>query len=162
MPRQNATMKFSETEKKILRMVQGDLPESLMPFQEIATACGTTEKAVLELLERLKEKGAIRRFGASIHHQEAGWKENAMVAWKATLEEACAAAPLALGNSRVSHMYYRPSTYPDWPYTFYTMIHGQTPEEVENTVRTLADAWKLPYAVLQSKKELKKTSPVYF
>ena len=155
-------MEFTETENRILRIAQGDLPSSLRPFEEIATMCGVSEEEVLNLLNRLIERKAIRRFGASIYHQKAGWQENAMVAWVATLEEAERLAPLAQENSRISHMYFRPSPYRDWPYTFYTMIHGRSPEEIERTVEDLSALWGLPYAVLRSERELKKTSPVYF
>ena len=158
----SVNMKFTDTEKKILRMCQGNIPASLTPFKEIAAACGTTEENVLQLLQNLIDCHAIRRFGASLYHQKAGWKVNAMVAWEATEAEAEAMAPLGRDNPRISHIYFRPSPYPAWPYTFYTMIHGQTREEVFDTVNALAKAWKIPYQILQSRRELKKTSPVYF
>ncbi len=76
------SLPFTDTERAILRIVQADLPDSATPFADIAAAAGTDEATVLDLLRRLKEEGAIRRFGASIRHQRAGWAYNAMVAWK--------------------------------------------------------------------------------
>ena len=72
---------FTETERAILRIVQADLPDSLTPYADIARTVGCTEEEVLDLLSRLKQSGAIRRFGASIKHQKTGWTHNAMVAW---------------------------------------------------------------------------------
>ena len=82
---------FSPEEQAVLRIVQDNLPDSLTPYADLAEQAGMTEAQVLELLGRLKESGAIRRFGASIKHQKTGWTHNAMVAWKVTPEqvEAC-------------------------------------------------------------------------
>ena len=76
-------LKFTDKEEAILRIVQKNLPDTLTPYADIAAATGTTEEEVIALLERLKECGAIRRFGASIKHQRTGWSHNAMVAWVA-------------------------------------------------------------------------------
>ena len=72
---------FTDTERAILRIVQSQLPDTLTPYADIAREVGTDEQTVLDLLRRLKESGAIRRFGASIKHQRTGWAYNAMVAW---------------------------------------------------------------------------------
>ena len=112
---------FTETERAILRIVQADLPDSLTPYADIARTVGCTEEEVLDLLSRLKQSGAIRRFGASIKHQKTGWNHNAMVGWKVAPElvEECGA--IAARHSHISHVYYRPSAAPDWPYELYTM-----------------------------------------
>ena len=65
-------MEFTEKEQAILRIVQKNLPDTLTPYADIAAATGTTEEEVLALLQRLKDCGAIRRFGASIKHQRTG------------------------------------------------------------------------------------------
>ena len=78
---------FTDTERAILRIVQKNLPDSLTPYADIAREVGTDEATVIALLRKLKEGGAIRRFGASIKHQKTGWNHNAMVAWKARPEE---------------------------------------------------------------------------
>ncbi|MDO5484461.1 MAG: Lrp/AsnC family transcriptional regulator, partial [Desulfovibrionaceae bacterium] len=85
---------FSEAERAVLRIVQGNLPNSLTPYADIAREAGVSEEDVLSLLRRLKEDGAIRRFGASIKHQKTGWTHNAMVAWKASETEAEACGPV--------------------------------------------------------------------
>ena len=74
-------MEFTDVERAILRIVQKDLPDTLTPYADIANAVGTSEEVVLELLSRLKESGAIRRFGASLKHQKTEWTHNVMVAW---------------------------------------------------------------------------------
>lgn len=156
-------MDFTSQERAILAIVQGDLPDSVTPYSDVAASCGIGEDEVLGLLRRLKASGAIRRFGASIRHQRSGWTHNAMVGWVASEEEAMRYGPDAAGNSHISHAYFRPTSAEDWPYTLYTMVHGRSGAEILTVVNELAAAWPLrPYAILRSIRELKKTSMTYF
>lgn len=154
---------FTEVERAILRIVQSNLPDSLTPYADIAREVGTDEETVLALLRSLKEEGPIRRFGASIKHQRAGWNHNAMVAWKvdpAIVEEA---GTKAAEHPHISHVYYRPSSAPDWPYELYTMIHGRHATAHMDVVEQLRRETPLEeFAVLESLRELKKTSMTYF
>jgi DNA-binding Lrp family transcriptional regulator len=156
-------MEFTEKEQAILRIVQKNLPDSLTPYADIASAVGATEEEVLELLQRLKDSGAIRRFGASIKHQRTGWAHNAMVAWELCEELADEVGTKAAEHPRISHCYFRPSVYPEWKYTFFTMIHGKSEQDCLDVVEELRRTTALEeYAVLKSLKELKKISMSYF
>lgn len=156
-------MNFTDQEQAVLRIVQSNLPDTLTPYADIAAAAGCTEEEVLALLSRLKADGTIRRFGASIKHQRTGWTHNAMVAWIADAAVADEAGPRAAEHPRISHIYYRPSSAPDWPYTLYTMIHGKTAQECLDVAEELRRTTPLDrYAVLESLKELKKISMTYF
>lgn len=154
---------FNPAERRALAIVESDLPDSLTPFADVAAAAGMTEDEVIGLMQKLRETGVIRRFGASIRHQRAGFTHNAMVAWAATREQADACAADLLTNQFVSHAYFRPCSAPDWPYTFYTMVHGRSETECAKVIAGLAASWpELEHAVLRSKRELKKTSMIYF
>jgi len=153
----------TDSERAILASVQGNLPDSATPFADIAASLGTDEETVLALLRRLKKDGVIRRFGASIKHQRAGWSHNSMVAWKSDPAQAEVAGPKAAAHPHVSHCYYRPSPAPDWPYTLFTMVHGRDSAELSAAVEELQDITGLAeYAVLKSIRELKKISMTYF
>lgn len=155
--------RFTETERRILAVVQKNLPDSATPYADIAAAVGTDEATVLALLHRMKADGAIRRFGASIKHQRAGWTHNAMVAWRVSPEQVDEAGTQAAEHPLISHVYYRPSPAPDWPYELYTMIHGRHEAEHMEVIEQLRTATVLDeYAVLESLRELKKTSMIYF
>lgn len=157
------SLDLTEKEKAVLSIVQDDLPDSLEPYAELASRTGSTEDEVLNLLQKLKQTGVIRRFGASLRHHRTHWRHNAMVAWRATLEEAELYGPLAASFTAISHIYYRPSSACDWPYTLYTMIHGRSEEECEETIKQLQAVWPLrEYAVLRTIKEWKKISMTYF
>lgn len=156
-------MDFTPVEKQILKIVQGSLPDTLHPYDDVGAMCGTTGKEVIAFLTRLKNNGVIRRFGATLRHQRAGWKHNAMVAWIATEDEAAQWGPIAAAHPAISHAYYRPSPGPQWPYSLYTMTHGRSRDECLEVVEDLKSRWPLhDYAVLESIRELKKTSMVYF
>jgi DNA-binding Lrp family transcriptional regulator len=159
----NASPLLTEKERIILRIAQDDLPDSLTPYADMAASAGMTEDEVLALLRSMQEQGSIRRFGASLRHQRAGFAHNAMVAWKAAPEEADEAGRRAAEHPLVSHAYYRPASSPDWPYVLYTMIHARSPGECAAVIAELAARTSLrEYAVLESLRELKKTSMAYF
>jgi len=154
---------FTPGELAVLRIVQSNLPDSLTPYADIAHAAGVDEAEVLALLARLKREGAIRRFGASIKHQKTGWTHNVMVAWRVDEALVDLAGELAAAHPNISHCYYRPSSAPDWPYAFFTMVHGRSAEECRNAVEGLRRESALgDYVALESLKELKKTSMTYF
>ncbi|MGE4298273.1 MAG: Lrp/AsnC family transcriptional regulator [Desulfovibrionaceae bacterium] len=154
---------FTEIQVEILRRVQGTLPDSATPYADIAAQVGCTEAEVLDLLRAMKADGSIRRFGATLRHQKAGYGANAMVAWNVQPEEKL----LELGkqfakNRAVSHCYWRREQ-PTWPYNLYTMVHGKSPEDCEKAVQEMVEATGVTdYTVLFSIKELKKTSMTYF
>jgi len=154
---------FTLGELAVLRIVQSDLPDSLTPYADIAREAGMDEAEVIALLARLKNEGAIRRFGASIKHQKTGWTHNVMVAWRVDEALADTAGEIAARHPNISHCYYRPSSTPDWPYAFFTMVHGRSAEECQNVIESLRRENVLgEYAALESLKELKKTSMTYF
>lgn len=154
---------FTDVECRILRIVQANLPDSLTPYADIAREVGTDEATVIGLLRSLKEEGPIRRFGASIKHQRAGWSHNAMVAWRIAPELVEEAGEKAALHPLISHVYHRPSSAEDWPYVLYTMIHGRHETEYLEVIAELRRDTPLDeYAVLESLKELKKTSMTYF
>ncbi|MBE6441815.1 MAG: Lrp/AsnC family transcriptional regulator [Desulfovibrio desulfuricans] len=155
--------RFTPAEQTVLRIVQDNLPDSLTPYADMARQAGLTEAEVIDLLAGLKKSGAIRRFGASIKHQRTGWTHNAMVAWIVRPDQVEACGEKVAQHDHISHVYYRPSPAPDWPYELYTMIHGRSEAECRSVVDDiLRDTPLREHAVLRSLKELKKISMTYF
>jgi DNA-binding Lrp family transcriptional regulator len=154
---------FTPGELAVLRIVQANLPDSLTPYEDIAREAGVGEAEVIALLTRLQHEGAIRRFGASIKHQKTGWTHNVMVAWHVDEAFVDTAGKIAATYQNISHCYYRPSSMPDWPYSFFTMVHGRSAEECRQVIESLRREKVLgEYAALESLQELKKTSMTYF
>jgi DNA-binding Lrp family transcriptional regulator len=156
------TPELSPSERAVLRIVQDTLPDSARPFAAIAEAVGVTEEEVLGLLRGLKDAGRIRRFGATLRHQRAGYKFNAMAAWRVEDSDADRLAEMMAARPEVSHCYKR-LTYPEWPYNLYAMIHGKSREQCLAVVEELKEATGMTDClVLFSVQELKKTSMAYF
>jgi siroheme decarboxylase len=154
---------FTDTEKRVLALAGADLPDSPTPFADIALAAGCTETEVLDLITRLKEGRIIRRFGATLRHQKAGYGHNAMVAWRVDdPDEALRLGAIMAERPEISHCYVR-RTYPQWKYNLYTMIHGKNPGDTSRVVEELErETGVADHQTLASLRELKKTSMRYF
>lgn len=132
------------------------------PFEEAARILGWGLGEVLERAAALKEAGIIRRFGAALTPRNAGFKSNSMVVWEIDEGKADEVGNRLSRHPRVSHCYIRPS-FEGFPYNVYTMVHGNSPEDLRKIVRELsAIAGTTSCRTLDSLKEYKKSSPVYF
>lgn len=153
---------FTKTEESILALAGHDLSHSATPFKDIADEVGCSEDEVLELVNRLKESKIIRRFGATLRHQKAGFGHNAMVAWIIGEADVDRVGEMMAARSEISHCYRR-RTYPEWQYDLYTMVHGKNPGDCAKLAAKLSEKTGLKeYSILNSIKELKKSSMRYF
>ena len=153
---------FTDLEKKIITLIQGDMPVEPRPYQAIAEKIGTDEATVLAVLKDLCNRGIIRRFGATLRHQKSGFTANAMVAWQVDEDQVKSVGNMMAACDAVSHCYRRDPAR-DWPYNLYTMVHAAD----EPSCRAISDALSQKtgvdtYEILFSRKELKKTSMQYF
>ncbi|MFP4629650.1 MAG: Lrp/AsnC family transcriptional regulator [Desulfohalobiaceae bacterium] len=159
---QDRVRELTEQEKRVLRLVQDSLPDSPAPFASIAREAGLPESQVLQLLRELKSSGCIRRFGATLRHQEAGYDCNVMVAWQVPQANIQDISRIMVSRPEITHCYQRRST-PSWPFNLYTMIHAKSKGQCLQLIQDLAARTGLDnYQALFSIKELKKTSMRYF
>jgi DNA-binding Lrp family transcriptional regulator len=153
---------FSELDKALIRELQEDLPVTARPYQAIAAKLGISEEEVVAKVAEFKEKGYIRRFGAALKHREAGFTANGMGCWIVPEEKSQEIGEKMASFPEVSHCYERPC-YPDWPYSHFTMIHGESRQECEAVAKRISEATGISdYILLYSTQELKKTSMRYF
>lgn len=151
-----------EADKALIRALQGNLPESLTPFADLARELGWEEDAVLERTRKLLKAGLIRRFGAVLRHQRAGFTANAMGVWRVPEEKTEEIGKIMATFREVSHCYQRPML-ADWPYNLFTMIHGRSVEGCQEVMEKISEATGIKdYSMLFSQKELKKSSMQYF
>ncbi|MBT8762609.1 winged helix-turn-helix transcriptional regulator [Desulfohalobiaceae bacterium Ax17] len=157
------SIELTPKQKEILKIIQADLPDSATPFAEIAKQTGSSEEEVLNLLTKLKNEGYIRRFGATLRHQQAGYEHNAMVAWYVEEDhDIDQVGRIMASKPEITHCYERINCL-DWPYNLYTMIHGQSEEDCLRVISELVkETGVTQYEILFSYKELKKTSMEYF
>jgi DNA-binding Lrp family transcriptional regulator len=153
---------IDEVDKRVIQLIQGDLPLDLRPFGVLAEQAGISEKEFVERVASLKKKGIIRRFGATLRHQEAGFSSNAMVAWIVPEEQIEEVGKTMARFRAVTHCYQR-KTHKVWPYNLYTMIHGDGREKCRGIAKQMSrKAGIRDYILLFSEKEFKKTSMQYF
>ena len=156
------TPEFTDLEKKIIALLQTDIPVVERPFLEMAERIGITEEEFLRVLKDLNDRGMIRRFGATLKHQKSGFKANAMVAWKVAEERVEKAGTIMATFQEITHCYRR-NPAPGWRYNLYTMVHAASEEAVHAIVKRISEAVEEEdYEILFSRKELKKTSMNYF
>jgi len=154
--------KLSAEDVALVRILQGDLPASLTPFADLADEVQSTEEEVLARVRNLLQVGAMRRFGAVLRHQKAGFVANAMGVWCVPEERAVEVGKIMASFKEVSHCYQRP-TLADWPYNLFTMVHGRSVDDCKVVIERIAQATGVQeYGMLFSTKELKKTSMQYF
>ncbi len=153
---------LTKLEKKVIASIQGDIPITQSPYREMADKLDISEDRFLDILKDLGRRGVIRRFGATLRHQKTGFSANAMTAWKvdeARIEEV---GHKMAAHAAVSHCYRRDPA-PDWPYNLYTMIHATDVEACRQIAGDLsAETDVKEYQQLFSRRELKKTSMIYF
>ncbi len=153
---------IDEIDKQIISLIQGDLPVDPRPFDLFARKIGITEDEFVNRVLSLKEKGIIRRFGATLRHQEAGFSSNAMVAWIVPEDRIDEVGETMASFREVSHCYHR-RPQKDWKYNLYTMIHADDRDACyEIAERMSKKAGVNDYALLFSEREFKKTSMKYF
>ncbi|MBW1771482.1 MAG: AsnC family transcriptional regulator [Deltaproteobacteria bacterium] len=153
---------IDETDKKVIALIQGDLPMDPRPFSVLAKRLGMEEEEFLARIQRLKEQGVIRRFGATLRHQEAGFSSNAMVAWLVPEDRIESVGKTMAGFRQVSHCYHRRPNR-DWKYNLYTMIHADDRAACHQLAGHMSRETGVDeYALLFSEKEFKKTSMEYF
>jgi DNA-binding Lrp family transcriptional regulator len=159
---EKAYMVIDALDRKIIQLIQGDLPLDPRPFAVLAETIGISEEEFVNRVKSLKRRKVIRRFGATLKHQEAGVNANAMVAWKVPEGRIDEAGKTMARFREVTHCYQR-RTDKDWVYNLYTMIHGDNKGECERIARKMSEATGIgEYALLFSEREFKKTSMEYF
>jgi len=162
--RRVAEAPLSDREIAFVRAMQRDLALVPAPFIDMARELDISLDGLRAMHERFLAAGRLRRFAAVLHHRRAGFAANAMGVWAAPGDDAEIErlGMIMAGFRAVSHCYRRP-TYPDWPYNLFTMVHGRSAEECEQSLDAIAEATGLTERLsLYSTREFKKVRVRYF
>lgn len=161
-PTPSSRRPLQRDEVPAVRVLQDDLPAVPRPFAELAERAGMGEDALISTAQDFLGRGIMRRYAAVLHHRRAGYTANAMAVWAVPEEQVEYVGPIMASFRAVSHCYQRP-TAPDWPYSMFTMIHGQSRDECAAVVQAIVrETATSEYAVLYSTKEYKKARVRYF
>ena len=158
----NQAQTVTEEEKEIIRGMQEDLPLVSRPFDPIADKLGMTTAQLFQRAADFQERRLMRRYSAVLHHRRSGFRANAMIVWKVPAERSEEVGMTMAQHNAVTHCYERP-TFPDWPYTHFTMVHATNAEGCEEIEKEIAAATGIEdRLLLYSTREYKKTRVRYF
>ena len=158
----NQAQIVTEEEKEIIRGMQEDLPLIPRPFDPMVQKLGMTTEQLFEQAADFQERRLMRRYSAVLHHRRSGFRANAMIVWQVPPERSEEVGMIMAQHSAVTHCYERP-TFPDWPYTHFTMVHATTTEGCEEIEKEIVESTGIQARqLLYSTREYKKTRVRYF
>jgi len=144
--------------------IQGGLPITETPYDDIAAAIDADTEWVLSTIKRFNQAGKVRRVGAIPNHYSLGYSENGMTVWDVPDEVIDEVGPAIAEFDFVTHCYERPRHEGVWPYNFFAMTHGRSEEESQQRIQQvhdrMTDYWDVgedDWDTLFSTRILKKT-----
>ena len=158
----NTPVALSEFDIRAIRELQEDLPMTPRPFDDMAARLGISLQELFQVAQEFQERRIMRRYSAVLHHRRAGFTHNGMGVWRVPPESADEVGMKMAAHPAVTHCYERP-TFPDWPYTHFTMIHAMSRDGCEDVAREISESTDITdYLMLYSTREYKKTRVRYF
>jgi DNA-binding Lrp family transcriptional regulator len=155
-------IELTELDVAVIKALQGDMPVIPEPYAPAAAELGIDQAALLDQLESMRERKALRRVAAILFHRRAGFSANGMGVWNVPEERVMELAPRMASFRGISHCYQRP-TYADWPYSVFTMAHGRSKEECDAILDSISEDTGIEdRRTLYSSTEFKKIRLLYF
>jgi siroheme decarboxylase len=160
--REPEAIELSDRDIAVIRATQGPMEVVSEPFAGAAAELGVPQGELLEHLESMKERRALRRVAAILFHRRAGFSANGMGVWRVPEDRILEIGPRMASFRGISHCYQRP-TYADWPYSVFTMAHGRSKEECDAILDSIAEDTGIDERrTLYSSTEFKKNRLRYF
>ncbi|MDX6662254.1 MAG: siroheme decarboxylase [Solirubrobacterales bacterium] len=163
-PRELETQPYDDRDIATIKALQGPMAVVDRPYDEAAGAVGISTAELLEQLRGMCDRKLLRRVAAILYHRRAGFSANGMGVWRVPAEEVAETGRRMASYRGISHCYERP-TYPDWPYSVFTMAHGRSKQECDAILDRIAEDCELhgeDRATLYSSTEYKKIRLHYF
>ena len=137
-PAETEPQPYDEFDMAVIRATQGDMPVVPEPYAPAAAELGITVERLVDHMQGMQERKLLRRVAAILYHRRAGFSANGMGVWKVPVERVMEFGPRMAAFRGISHCYERP-TYPDWPYSVFTMAHGRSKEECYAVLDAIAE-----------------------
>jgi DNA-binding Lrp family transcriptional regulator len=163
-PRELEAQPYDETDVAVIKALQGPMAVTDRPYDEAASEAGMDPDAFLTHLGEMIDRKLLRRVAAILYHRRAGFSANGMGVWKVPEDQIMETGRRMASFRGISHCYQRP-TYPDWPYSVFTMAHGRSKEECDAVLDSIAVECEIApegRATLYSSTEYKKIRLHYF
>jgi len=101
------------TDKKILNILQTEFPLEEQPFLVIAGRCGISEEEALARIQKMKDKGIIRRIGAVFDGAKLG-RVSTLCAARVPEDKIDVFVQIVNAHKGVTHNYRRKHDYNIW------------------------------------------------
>jgi siroheme decarboxylase len=163
-PRELEAQPYDDFDIAVIRALQGPMEPVERPYDAAAEECALPVGSLLEHLRGMVDRKLLRRVAAILYHRRAGFSANGMGVWRVREGEILETGRRMAAFRGISHCYQRP-TYPDWPYSVFTMAHGRSKEECDAILDSVAEECRLhgtDRATLYSSTEYKKVRLHYF
>ena len=116
---------MDEIDKKILNILQKEFPLEEQPFRVVAKKCGISEDETISRVQKMKDKGIIRRIGAVFDGNKLG-RVSTLCAARVPEEKIDNFVQIVNANKNVTHNYRRNNEYNIW-----FTVSAATAEELE-------------------------------
>lgn len=140
---------MDEKDKALLNEIQSNFPVTSRPYQSLGDRLEIDEDEVLKRIARLREKGIIRRIGASINSRRIGFVSTLLAA-KAPENKFDDFVRLVNQCEGVTHNYLRKHEYNVW----FTLI-APSEEDKKRVIRDLVEKTGIEIIELPAKKIFK-------
>ncbi len=164
MQRNQLVAQLTAEDRALIKHIEHGIPLVPRPYVDIAQQLGITEQDVIERIQSLQQKGAIKRYGVVVRHHELGYTANGMVVWNVPDERVAELGKCIGDYDCVTLSYRRPRCLPDWPYNLFTMVHGRNREEVIEKVNHIVESCGLQaidHTILFSTRRFKQRGAQY-
>ncbi|MGZ8665608.1 MAG: siroheme decarboxylase subunit alpha, partial [Solirubrobacterales bacterium] len=136
-PRELDAQPYDDHDVAVIRALQGPMEPVARPYDAAAEEVGMAVEDFLAHLEGMVGRRLLRRVAAILFHRRAGFSANGMGVWKVPDDQIAEIGPRMAAFRGISHCYQRP-TYPDWPYSVFTMAHGRSKQECDAILDSIA------------------------
>jgi len=160
---ERAAVDLSPVERRLLLAVQDGFPLVATPYRELAAELDVPVADVLAAVERLRDRGCVKRVGCVVNHLVTGFDANCMVVWDVP-DDDLDERGVAVGRLPYVTLCYNRPRRPehDWPYNLFTMVHGREQAAVDEKIDDLAaDHLPSDHERLYSTATLKQTGARY-
>ncbi len=148
-------VELDEGERLILSKLQDEIEVTERPFHFLRGEELETEE-VLRIIQRLIDKGVIRRIAAVVDHRKLGFVANVLFCCEVGPERVLSAGKRLARFGIVSHCYER-KTFENWPYNLFAMMHARSMGEIQRAINKFIEAEKIDsFELLPTAAELKK------
>jgi siroheme decarboxylase len=104
---------MDDIDKKLLNILQKEFPLTERPFSAVGKKCGLGEEEVINRVQKLKEKGIVRRIGAIFNGANLG-RVSTLCAARVPQEKLDKFVAAVNAYSGVTHNYLRSNDYNVW------------------------------------------------